>query len=263
MRGHLTCRSSNGKVPDCLLAVLVLGVVFTQVSFQTLPAACAGETAGESEKKEVVLTAELSLWREPHGDWKIVGEAIMDPSEPRRLAVKPGEGVLYNGPAGRTVNLLSVVEHGDLIAHIEFMVPKGSNSGVYFQGRYEIQVFDSWGVEAPKHSDCGGIYERWGPQGGYEGRPPRVNASKAPGEWQTFDVVFRAPRFDASGKKIENARFVKVIHNGVLIHENVEVTGPTRAAHFEDEKPLGPLMLQGDHGPVAYRNIRLQLVSLP
>ena len=67
-------------------------------------------------------------------------------------------------------------------------------------------------------------------------------------------MVFRAPRFDAGGKKTANARFVKVVHNGQVIHENVEVTGPTRAAAFNDEKPHGPLMLQGDHGPVAYRN---------
>jgi hypothetical protein len=85
-----------------------------------------------------------------------------------------------------------------------------------------------------------------------------VNASLPPGQWQTFDVVFRAPRFDASGKKTRSARFVKVAHNGKLIHENVEVTGPTRAATYNDEKPTGPLMLQGDHGPVAYRNVRVR-----
>jgi hypothetical protein len=70
-------------------------------------------------------------------------------------------------------------------------------------------------------------------------------------------VTFRAPKFDASGTKTANAVFVKVVHNGKVIHENVEVSGPTRASGFGDEKPTGPLMLQGDHGPVAYRNIRL------
>ncbi|MEK7676891.1 MAG: family 16 glycoside hydrolase [Verrucomicrobiota bacterium] len=75
--------------------------------------------------------------------------------------------------------------------------------------------------------------------------------------------MFRAPRFDASGKKVENARFVKVTHNGRVIHENVELTGPTRAATYEnDEKPTGPLMLQGDHGPVAYRNLQLKPVVI-
>jgi hypothetical protein len=131
-------------------------------------------------------------------------------------------------------------------------------------GRYEIQVLDSWGVEKPKHGDCGGIYQRWDNKRkpkGFEGHPPRVNASKAPGEWQTFGVVFRAPRFGADGKKTQNARFIKVVHNGQVVHENVEVTGPTRAAAFGDEKPKGPLMFQGDHGPVAYRNMRIRLLA--
>ncbi|NMC21149.1 MAG: DUF1080 domain-containing protein [Thermogutta sp.] len=229
---------------------------------------CRGEQAAEGPTdqppKEVVLTGEnLSAWREPHGEWATVGKAEMDSADPKRLSVTPGQGVIYNGPNGRTVNLFSVFEHGDVVAHIEFMVPQGSNSGVYFQGRYEIQVLDSWGVEHPKYGDCGGIYQRWGAEGGFEGRGPRVNASRKPGEWQTFDVIFRAPRFDESGKKLENARFIKVLHNGVLVHENVEVSGPTRAAAFEDEKPVGPLMLQGDHGPVAYRNIRLRPTQLP
>ncbi|NQT11435.1 MAG: DUF1080 domain-containing protein, partial [Planctomycetes bacterium] len=121
-----------------------------------------------------------------------------------------------------------------------------------------VQILDSWGVETPKYGDCGGIYQRWANGRGFEGRPPGVNASRPPGQWQTFDCVFLAPRFDAAGKKIANAKFVKVVHNGKLVHENVEVTGPTRAAAFSDEKPLGPLMLQGDHGPVAYRNVWLK-----
>jgi hypothetical protein len=141
------------------------------------------------------------------------------------------------------------------------MMPKGSNSGIYLLGRYEIQLFDSWGVQTPKSSDCGAIYERWDetkPEGskGFEGHPPRYNVSRAPGLWQHYKIVFQAPRFDQNGKKTANARFVKVIHNGVLIHENVELSGPTRSAGFTDEKPTGPIMFQGDHGPVALRNIR-------
>ncbi len=202
----------------------------------------------------------IDAWRGNTGDWVFVGVAMPNPDDPVRLLTKPGAGVLVNGPIGRTSNLISEAEWGDVEAHVEFMVPKGSNSGVYFQGRYEIQVFDSWGVAEPKFSDCGGIYQRYdeNKNRGWEGKAPRVNASKAPGEWQAFDVVFRAPRFDETGRKTANALFVKVSHNGVVIHENVEVTGPTRAASFQDEKPLGPLMLQGDHGPVAYRNIRIR-----
>lgn len=214
-------------------------------------------SAGGSGKRVELLAAGggLGAFRGDTGDWLIAGAALTDPKDEKRLATKAGEGVLVNGATGRTRNLFSKHEHGDCEAHVEFMVPKGSNSGVYFQGRYEIQILDSWGVKEPKHGDCGGIYQRWAKGKGFEGRPPRVNAAKAPGQWQTFDVTFRAPRFDAAGKKTANACFVKVVHNGVVVHENEEVTGPTRAAAFGDEKPLGPLMFQGDHGPVAYRNV--------
>jgi hypothetical protein len=121
---------------------------------------------------------------------------------------------------------------------------------------------DSWGKSTLSSGDCGGIYERWMEGQGYEGHPPKINASLPPGRWQSFDVVFRAPRFNRLGEKTANARFIKVVHNGQTIHENVEVTGPTRASTFDDEKPAGPLMLQGDHGPIAFRNIRLRHIHV-
>jgi hypothetical protein len=206
----------------------------------------------------------LEKWK--GGQWFDAGEASLGDGDGKKLAWKPGTGVILNGKDGRTANLMSKEEFGDLEAHVEFMVAKGSNSGVYFMGRYEVQVLDSFGVKDVHYSDCGGIYQRWDPKRGkgregYEGHAPRVNASKAPGEWQSFDVTFRAPRFDADGKKTANATFVKVVHNGQVVHENVEVTGTTRAGAWEDEKPTGPLMLQGDHGPVAFRNIRVRALK--
>ena len=211
------------------------------------------------------IGADFSAFQDS-GGWLTAGEASLDQAHVDHLATRDGTGVIVNSKESRAKNILTRKEYGDVEAHIEFMVPKGSNSGVYFQGRYEIQVFDSWDSAAgkpkehPEYPDCGGIYHRWDEsrgagKEGYDGHSPRVNASRRPGEWQTFDVVFRAPRFDAAGKKTENARFVSVVHNGVLIHANFQVTGPTRASHFEDEKPEGPIMLQGDHGPVAYREI--------
>jgi hypothetical protein len=133
---------------------------------------------------------------------------------------------------------------------------------VYFQGLYEIQVFDSYGKDKVTFSDCGGIYARWISDQNVGGEPPRVNASKAPGVWQSFDAIFKAPRFDAAGKKIADAKFVKVWHNGVLVHENADLPGPTRASLPGPEAPTGPLMLQGDHGPVAYRNIWITPLKL-
>jgi len=217
----------------------------------------SGARAKESKGRVSLVGSDFSRWRGDTGQWQIVGDTFTNPDNEKLLSSKAGSGVIVNGPTGRTRNIVSKAEFGDVRAHVEFMVPKGSNSGVYFMGRYEIQVFDSWGVKEPHHSDCGGIYQRWDNKG-FEGHGPRVNASRAPGQWQSFDVIFRAPRFDRNGKKIAKARFEKVVHNGVVVHWDVELTGPTRASTYNDEKAAGPLMLQGDHGPVAYRNIRLE-----
>lgn len=207
----------------------------------------------------VVPLDNMKSFEQASENWQIVGEVVADREKTQFIKTNPGKGILLNVPKGKNdQNLLSVFEHGDIELELEFMVPKGSNSGVYLQGRYEVQIFDSWGVKNHKHSDAGGIYHRWDEetQTGYEGRPARLNVSKAPGLWQHYKIIFEAPKFNTEGKKIKNAKFVQVIHNGVLIHENVEVSGPTRAAQFNDEKALGPLMLQGDHGPVAFRNIK-------
>jgi HEAT repeat protein len=205
-------------------------------------------------QKIQLIGSDLSNWRKPVGKWQVVGKAIKSTEDEKQLTAEKGTGLIYNGPVGKTSNLLSAIEHADVTAHIEFMVPKGSNSGIYFMGRYEIQVYDSYGVENPEYHDCGGIYRAIK---GFKGKPARVNASKQPGQWQSYDVVFKAPKFDKHGKKLSNAKFVKVVHNGIVIHENQEVSDPTASGISEEEKPTGPLMLQGDHGPVAYRNVYL------
>jgi len=178
---------------------------------------------------------------------------------PKEFSARKGPGgVIINGAAGRTVNLVTTDKFGDVELYLEFMVASGSNSGVYLHGLYEIQIFDSFGVPVPTSSDCGGVYWRWIDNHGVGGAAPKVNASRRPGEWQSFYIWFRAPRFDASGKKTENARFLRVLHNGVPVHDDIELEGPTRAHMNIPEAPQNPLMLQGDHGPVAFRNIYIR-----
>ncbi len=217
--------------------------------------------ARAADQESTELTA-LDAWKAPTGAWAEVGAVTLAPRNPRRLATEAGDGVLYNGPTGRTGNLLSKRDFGDVEAHFEFLVPKGSNSGVKFQGLYEVQIFDSWGKPNADASDCGGIYPRAELLPNYhhidDGFPPRQNACKPPGEWQTLDVTFCAPRFDASGKKVANARFLKVVLNGKVVQEDVDVPSPTGHAWRDREVAAGPLLLQADHGPVAFRNIRVR-----
>jgi hypothetical protein len=207
---------------------------------------------------------DLAGWVTPAGNWTAAKSVALDAANPEKFSITPGEGILVNGANGHTTDLVTAAEFGDMELHVEFCITRHSNSGVYLMGRYEVQIYDSFGVEKDQYPgiECGGIYPRWIDNKNVEGHSPRVNASKPPGEWQTFDVTFRAPRFDATGKKIANAKLVKVVHNGLVIHENLELNGPTRGPLAEDEKPAGPIRLQGDHGPVAYRSLRVRTLHL-
>jgi hypothetical protein len=202
-------------------------------------------------------------WEKLTDDWAVAGNAALDPKNSKKLVDEPGDGVLVNTPKGRAPNLVTKQKFTDAEVHVEFLIPKGSNSGVKLMGLYEIQIYDSHGKKDLDGSDCGGIYPRAEEQPKYrhidKGTPPRVNAAKPPGEWQTLDIVFRAPRFDPEGKKTANARFVKVVLNGEVIHEDVDVEYPTGSAwRLKKETATGPLLLQGDHGPVAFRNVRIR-----
>jgi hypothetical protein len=207
----------------------------------------------------------LAGWRACAADaaheWRAVRairyERVLSPTQ---LAGRgAGGGVILNGPTGKTANLCTTREFGDIELYAEFMLAKGSNSGVYLQGLYEMQILDSWGTTEPvTSSDLGGIYHQWIDNRGVGGSAPRVNAARRPGEWQSYQAWFRAPRFDAAGTKTEPARFVRVLLNGQLVQQDVDVAGPTRAALDLPERPTNPLMLQGDHGPVAFRNVHVR-----
>ena len=206
----------------------------------------------------------LNGWEAVSGgdhDWRAAGGVPLSADDPGMFDIQDGKGILVNGASGRTANLMTDRHFGDCEIHLEFVVPKGSNSGVYVVGQYEIQILDSWGAEDLTYKTCGGIYCRWIDEKPVGGSPPRLNASRRPGEWQSYDVVFRAPRFAESEKRTSPAIFERVVWNDAIVHENVTSEGPTRGAMSETERPRGPLMVQGDHGPVAYRNIRIRELS--
>ena len=221
--------------------------------------AAEDRAAGGSDGKAVFNGKDLSGWKFKDqggaGAWKVVADVKLDPSDPKKL-VGTGEGsggsggVLLRGPFDHGSDVYTEQAFGDCDLHLEFMVPKGSNSGVYLMGEYEVQVLDSFGKPDNRlgQGDVGAIYSA---------AKPAKNASKAPGEWQTFDISFQAPRFDAGGKKTQNAKFLSVKLNGQEIQKDVEVKGPTGGHLKNEETPTGPLLLQGDHGIVAFRNIRI------
>ncbi len=230
---------------------------------------------------------DMSSFKDQAGNWFIVGDVAMDPTidvhpekaprpeskrrkkrnapvPPQAVAYQPGTGILLNmNDDTKKDPLITKWEHGDMELSFDVMLPKGSNSGVYLQGRYEVQLMDSWDVKNAKFSDMGGIYRNWEREEGksYMGKAPLANAAKAPGLWQHMKIAFQAPRFNDRGEKVSNAKFVSVELNGVKIHDNVEVPLPTGGPINKTETAMGPLMIQGDHGPVALRHIRYTILN--
>ncbi len=205
------------------------------------PIVTPGKTNADPPSDAIVLFGgkDLSHWRAAGGGtakWTIRDGYV---------EVAPGAG-----------DITTVDNFGDAQLHIEWATPavvKGEgqergNSGVFLMERYEVQVLDSYENTTYFHGQAASVYKQYA---------PLVNASRKPGEWQTYDIVFHAPRFDEQGKVIDRAR-VTVLHNGVLVQNNVEIYGNTfndQPAIYIAHDPMQPLRLQ-DHGnPIRYRNI--------
>ena len=179
----------------------------------------------------------LDAWQPTEQPWKIVEGAILE--------------------VGKS-NIVSKQEFGDCKIHLEFRTPfmpdkRGQargNSGVYVQGRYEIQVLDSFGLPIADN-ECGGIYKK---------AVPKMNATLPPTEWQTYDITFHAPKFDDAGKKLKDA-VINVEHNGIVIHDNAVLSGTTPGGVSGDEAKVGPLLLQEHHCQVQFRNVWVQPLS--
>jgi len=199
------------------------------------------DSPGRPPSDAVVLFdgKDLSKWAHKDGSaakWKV---------ENGYFEVVPKTGYLYTREA-----------FGDCQLHVEFAEPipaKGEsqdrgNSGVFLQGLYETQVLDSYQSKTYADGQAAAIYGQY---------PPLVNASRPPGQWQTYDIVFHGPRFDKDGKLLRPARET-VFHDGVLVQDNVELSGPTahgKRPPYEPQPEKLPLALQDHNHPVRYRNI--------
>jgi hypothetical protein len=176
-----------------------------------------------------------------------------------------GKGPVWNFADGamesvkKAGRLVTREEFGSCQLHLEFATPKmvmgdgqkRGNSGVFLMGRYEVQILDNYNNETYPDGQAGALYGR---------KKPLVNACRAPGEWQTYDIIFRRPRFDKNGNVVERATFT-VLHNGVLVQNHTVLTGGTQwigphaVTPYEAHGDTGPIALQ-DHGnPVRFRNV--------
>ena len=149
---------------------------------------------------------------------------------------------------GHGVDLISEDVYKDFELELEWRVTVSGNSGIFFQKRYELQVLDSFNNRTYSNGQAASIYKQ---------HIPLVNASKKPGEWQSYDVIFEAPVFN-SDKTLQQPAFITVFHNGVLVHNHVKLDGPTLYSgvpQYTAHPKKQPLLLQDHQEPVSYRNI--------
>jgi hypothetical protein len=213
----------------------------------TAGTASTQEKSGQPPSDAIVLFDghDLSKWQTPKG-------------EPAKWKVENG----YFEVVPKTGDMATKQAFGDCQLHVEWAAPdppKGEdqdrgNSGVYLMGLYEVQVLDSFNNSTYADGQAAAVYGQY---------PPLVNAARPPGQWQTYDVIFHGPRFDKDGKVLRPAR-VTVLHNGVLVQDNVELTGPT--AHkarppYQAHPDKLPLLLQDHSHPVRFRNIWIRELS--
>jgi hypothetical protein len=207
-----------------------------------------GETPGAPPSDAVVLFDGKDL-----SQWTQMGLGA-DRGKMVDVRWKVGSG--YFEVAGGTGNLLTREKFGDCQLHVEWASPavvRGTsqgrgNSGVLLMSRYEIQVLDAYNNPTYADGQASAIYGQW---------PPLANPARKPGEWNTYDILFEAPRFD--GEKLLRPAYVTVIYNGVMVHHHKELMGPMiyrQVAHYTPHEAEEPLMLQDHNGDlVHYRNI--------
>jgi hypothetical protein len=220
------------------------------LSIASLITGLAGQAAADDRVIEPFNGKNLAGWKIQgpaiNSKWT-VGTALVDLSDPTRLVLSPataatsGSAEMVNVIPRRahSQDIYTVAKFGSATIDLEFMVPKGSNSGVYLMGEYEIQVLDSFGEKKLHMGSMGAIYAV---------KPPSVNATAQPGRWQTLSIEFIVPKFE-DGKKVADLKVIKIVLNGKVIQENVVVPKPTGGGLTGEEHAEGPLMFQGNHGP--------------
>lgn len=211
----------------------------------------------------LALSASASLWTDifkDHVNWQTAQSVTL---QEKKLIIEKGGQLNFftNASDPKKSGYLQTNEKfGDCTVEAEFLIPKGSNSGIYLMGRYEIQILDSHGKAKPGSGDMGGVYHRWDDKRkpkGYEGHPPLVNAAKPAGEWQKLIIKFRAPRFTSDGSVAEKPMFLSVELNGQTIQSKVSLNGHTRAAQRKGFVAKDHIFIQGDHGPIAFRKFKI------
>jgi hypothetical protein len=217
-----------------------------------------GQAAGPPVFTDVALK-DLSFFKAAPARWKLASDVSYAPDAKYKTNLAAGTGVLLHAPAGAEADkLTSAEDFGDLAIEFSFMLSRGAEATVYLQGRYGIRLSDSWGNSKSALEACGSVLQSPNVPTAFAA-PPTMNASRAPGLWQRMQILFEAPKLDGKGKKTSNAVFVKVLLNGVMLYENLELEGPSKNSPAAGEAPTGPLVFASSSA-VAFKDIRYAVV---
>ncbi|MFH5833772.1 family 16 glycoside hydrolase [Halalkalibaculum sp. DA384] len=209
---------------------------------------------------------DLSEFGSVDAGWQIKSDVYTNPLVKNdQFHIRSGKGIIVGSStnANKGSKLISRDDYGDIELQFEMMMGHDGLAEIYLQGRYGIILADSWGREKLTRRDNASLIEPETPNYSDNIYPntARVNVSSAPGVWQRFRIVFKAPGFDAEGNKIKPAKFERIVHNGTVVHENKYVSKPYRGALFEDEAAKGPLMVRIKSGNIALRNIKINKLA--
>jgi hypothetical protein len=273
----MVTKSGKSALRASILAHLAVGSLVTPL------ASAEGPTGSDTGWKSLFSGKDLDGWqfRNPNAKkvWIVCDQVRLDPSAPGRLLPEgsgeaPSAALLCMGD-GSGSDIMTEEHFYDYQLHLEFVVPRGGNSGVYNRGLFEIQIYDSYGVDKLSFHDCGALYER---------AIPSENHARAPGVWQSYDITMKGKKLtlhwneklvykdmDVRYGQTDRETFERLKKENTGKPETLKVKlgrekgtyigffgeGGTRSSLDGSDRP-GPIMLQGDHGPVAFRNLRIR-----
>lgn len=232
---------------------LLLRTIFACVAFPSLVHAQAGDAA-------IVING-LSSFQSPSKNWSVVGDVTINPTRPGNFKKINGSGILFADANKSEASLTTQASFGDADIEFDFLQERGTISSILLQGRYKINLSDSWGDNTTSVNNLGGIAQlNTQDISGFSGVAPLVNIAKAPGLWQHVRLRFRAPKF-TNGNKSADALLEELYINGCLVQQSMELQGPSAGAIATNEVNEGPLAFSSSNGVLAIKN--LQIKKLP
>jgi hypothetical protein len=221
--------------------------------FSIFPGAVSAQTVDNTS----FIFKDLTLFSNPDKSWSVVSDVVINPAIQATFKKTDGDGIILGDVLKKESRLSTQASFGDVEVEFDFLLAKGTSAALLLEGRYRLNLSDSWTETTTSTSTMGGIAPRAEQTSGFSGETPFVNVAKAPGLWQHARVRFRAPQFN-NNKKVTDAFFEEVYINGCLVQQSVKLQGPTAGALSADEVNAGPVVFVGSNGTLALKNVQVR-----